>query len=189
MATTCRYPRNSRSCRPKAAGLHLNGAVAWVASGDPWYIPLANKSFACWFRAETFQPNTWPFLIHFTGWKAQPDAMIAIDGSSKRLYVTNHPGAKGQFFYELAGRDVPLATETWHHVIMVIDAHGMGQLYLNGECGSSLGYGWDRTGLFFYSLGSGFNGRLRNIRFYDRALTPVEALRVYTAGRAEGGTP
>ena len=72
---------------------------------------------------------------------------------------------------------------------MVIDAHGMGQLYLNGACGSSLGYGWDRTGLFFYSLGSGFNGRLRDIRFYDRALTPVEALRVYTAGRAEGGTP
>lgn len=76
----------------------------------------------------------------------------------------------------------------WHHIVMTINSSGVPTGYLDGtSVGSFAGTGPIAPTSTTY-IGSGgttarfFNGRIDDVRLYNRALTLTEVLALYSAG-------
>ncbi len=160
----------------------FDGNNDYIDVGD-WAIGGA-CSFSAWVYYNSFK--NWSRILDFGNGASQDNIVIA-----NVSYTTN--GNFSIFHYSSSYHlriDNFFSTNTWLHVAVVVDIKGFMKMYLNGELKGKL-TGWTpyniiRNNQYFGKSnwsGDGYlDGKLDDIRIYNRALTDEEVQLLYHEG-------
>ena len=109
------------------------------------------------------------------------------DGNDRRLYVGVDSGYDGYYGFGDEFEDeveAPIESDEWNHLIMVGDG-STATLYVNGESTHSFSYSWgggeSEDDWTIGSISGSFtsNGRISDVRIYERALSDQEINALY----------
>lgn len=136
-------------------------------------------SISLWVNYESFAKNDGDRIINIQNSKNQ-NFEIGIDKQTPKVFIMNYDGLSGAKNFRFSGKTA-LDNDRWYHVVASFDsANGMTKLYLNGEIEDSLNQSIVVPGNASYRVGSHpvrgwhFNGKVDDIRFYNRVITHQE---------------
>jgi hypothetical protein len=164
--------RNHRS-------LDFDGTDDYVSVTDT-FDPVA-YAISAWVRADTIQSQ---------GIFVRTDSNGPATNWSHQLRMAGN-GTFVHYLYDGAGRTVTGSTVasagSWYHVVATVQNSGMMRLYVNGvEEGTPVSIGTLWTGGDRYYVGSNsgggagyFDGKIDDVRLYDKALTGAEIKALY----------
>ena len=179
---------------------NFNGTNAYVQLGDVMDIGTSSWSYSMWFNANQLTAGT--YLVLFS-------KSIAASGSG-RVWATTY-GNQLQFNFDAAGNSnnintqttLTFNTNTWYHVVCVLDRNDKLKMYVNGTLVtlntilgdnnlipfSSVNYNTNnpfRIGTYTAAdnasiLGT-FNGKIDAFNVWQKALTQSEITELYNSG-------
>nr|MBA3846456.1 LamG domain-containing protein [Planctomycetota bacterium] len=170
--------------------LQLDGATSRFDATAPIRRRINSWSIATWVYPETLP---------------QGEGVVVNIGDENVGFALTVGGASGgsrfhclknMVAWESSGYDFP-ATNTWYHVVITCDAGSNTRFYLNGGFLAQVNSGnaylpLDKIQIGYQDRGGGlgwryFDGRVDDVRIYDRALSDAEAAALGAGGRPAGG--
>ena len=159
----------------------FNGSASSYVTADNFFLSgqsgtSVSFSVSCWFYARTFNHATYPTLFKTidAGYTNQAPPFVWTDGSVIRFHG-----------YTYADASVSLSTNTWYHLVFTQD-NGTLKGYLDGsELTLGAATAWDPTILPIFMFGgaasstTGWNGKIDQLRVFDRALSSSEVTTLY----------
>lgn len=136
----------------------------------------ADFSYSMWLYLNASQ-SSWATILEF----GNDSPWFGIDGAGGKLqlYLNNPLGA------------TVLSTGVWYHAVLT-SAGGVSKIYLNGVQDGGNGTGNTATtvgfGLAHNNGDNYFNGRIDDLRIYNRALSVSEIRELYSGGALDLGT-
>ncbi len=190
------------------------GAALSFTGSSSCFVELPNTIFlkpsqavsaSCWYRPASV--TKWSELVfaknkHYNYFTAYA-ATIQDHGSGSRFRVYRQNGTPAE---DMAESSTPVQADTWYHLAFSIDSSSI-KLYVNGVLEDSAAsviksFNYDSTrtvvlgGTNESNWNNPYEGRMDNLRFYNRVLTAGEILMLYnldpsciteTTGIAEKG--
>lgn len=179
-------------------------SVAIITVADNASISFTTEfTISAWIRLEALTANLgilgkWNYSSD-GGWVFQTDS---VDGNGLMCFVATAAGDTGETW--LRWTDVGHVVDTWYHVVLVYDgaetgnagrmkAYNNGSLLTisaeNGTIPATLQNDSSplRLGMFGTGLARHFNGRIDEMRLWNRALTAGEVIELYTLENIDGG--
>ncbi|MCE2780066.1 MAG: hypothetical protein LW824_21120 [Algoriphagus sp.] len=159
----------------------------------------ANYSISAWFNTSQFYPSIQGVTYNYQAivfhspesYTFGPAYGLRLNQPNNSILEGNQWGTTGQ---PLFSQDGSISTNQWYHAALTYDGTTM-KMYLNGQLvgsrAATLSYtnqvqfliGGAGDGPFPGGIYGGFNGKLDDIGFWNRALTEDEILKIYQGKR------
>jgi hypothetical protein len=159
----------------------------------------ANYSISAWFNTSQFYPSIQGVTYNYQAivfhspesYTFGPAYGLRLNQPNNSILEGNQWGTTGQ---PLFSQDGSISTNQWYHATLTYDGTTM-KMYLNGQLvgsrAATLSYtnqvqfliGGAGDGPFPGGIYGGFNGKLDDIGFWNRALTEDEILKIYQGKR------
>src|SRR3989338_7336491 len=161
-------------------GKYGNGGT-FDGTGD--YVTFANTAFSAsapWSTSFWIYSNAVKSTIPLCQQTSSSYIRTYFNGASSSIGVRNTAGDTE------TAVTVNMSTSTWYHITATADGAGLAKIYLNGDYVGTSNPGASGTAIALSIFGKGYpndsfslNGKMDELRIYNRGLSPAEVQQLY----------